>query len=139
MDGINVSGNGTAQAIPIGLSAYHGPLDQLIWLDEAAAAEYASELGAGYYLFTLNDNQDSYWLHYYNDNSQYNNDTGHQSDVSVSAQNSAPAENAPLTTLVTNQSSNGPDDITPGSGDDVINGGLGDDNIDLSNGGQDIV
>ena len=51
MDGVNLNGtntnaNSTALAIPIGLSAYQGPLDQLIWLDAATAAAYAPSLQA---------------------------------------------------------------------------------------------
>ena len=80
MDGVNLSGtntnaNNTEQGIAIGLSAYQGPLDVLVWLDAVTAAAYAPSLQAGFYFFTLNDNQDGYWLHYYSDSNSGDSNT----------------------------------------------------------------
>lgn len=71
MDGVNLNGtnanrNSTELSVPIGLSAYQGPLDALVWLDAATASAYAPDLKAGFYFFMLNDQEDGYWLHAYN-------------------------------------------------------------------------
>ena len=61
MDGVNTGVNTNLEdGVAIGLDAYQGPLDTPVWLDEAAAAPYG--VTAGYYLFSLNDNEDGYWL-----------------------------------------------------------------------------
>ncbi len=89
MDGVNLNGtntNGTEQAIAIGLSAYQGPLDVLVWMDVATAAAYAPSLQAGFYFFTLNDQEDGYWLHIYN---------GSNLPLSIDETPSTPVENDP--------------------------------------------
>ena len=68
MDGVNTGVNTNLEdGIAIGLDAYQGPLDTPVWLDEAAAAPYG--VTAGYYLFSLNDNENGYWLTSYHNHS----------------------------------------------------------------------
>ena len=75
LNGTNANGNSTELAVPIGLSAYQGPLDALVWLDAATASAYAPDLRAGFYFFTLNDQEDDYWLHYYSDSTSGDSNT----------------------------------------------------------------